>query len=217
MSRKTIARTVAVDYTHKKQIGATGEFARVILIVEPSEPGDGVDFTSQIVDGAIPFAYIPAIENGARAAIGRDEVDGVSVDIKVQLIAGAFHDLDSSAPAFEVASSGALIEAFRLGGFVLMEPIMKIEVVTPQDYTDIVIADLRSRRGSIVDKLVFGDAVAVHATVPLVNTFGYESELSTLSKGATICTMQVDHYEQVPTEDPDPPFRPAAAIRLASG
>lgn len=216
ISRKTIARTAEVDYAHKKHIGGTGEFARVKLLIAPNEPGDGFEFTSQIINGAVPNEYIPAIERGVKAAIGRDEVDGIPLDLKVQLTDGAFHDLDSSAAAFEIASSRAILEAFRLSGFVWMEPIMKIEIITPRDCTGMVIEDLKSRRGSILEKIAFADTAAVHAMVPLANMFGYDSELSTMSKGGAVCTMRFDHYERVPAEDPDPPFPPAAAIRLAS-
>ncbi|RWX21359.1 hypothetical protein [Rhizobium leguminosarum] len=215
--RKTIARAIEIDYTHKKHFGGTGEFARTKLVVAPNEPGDGFEFKSQIVGGAIPAEYIPAIENGLKKAIGGSELDVVPVDIKVRLVDGAFHDVDSSAAAFEIASSGALLDAFRQSGSLLLEPIMKVEIATPADHTRLIVEDLASRRGSIMDRSVLGDAVLVHAMVPLANMFGYDGELSTLSEGQAVCTMQFDHYERTPAEDPDPPFRPAAAIKLASG
>ena len=197
--RETMTRAVDVDYTHKKQTGGTGQFARVKFTVEPNEPGKGFEFESKIVGGAVPKEYIPGVEKGLQSVLSSGVLAGFPVvDIKVTLTDGAFHEVDSSALAFEIASRAALREALQKGGAVLLEPIMKVEVVTPEDYTGSVIGDLNSRRGQIQGQDMRGNAVVVNAMVPLANMFGYVNQLRSFSQGRANYTMQFDHYEQVP-------------------
>jgi elongation factor G len=198
--RETITKKAEVDYTHKKQTGGTGQFARVKLVVQPNEQGAGFSFESKIVGGAVPKEYIPGVEKGLQSVVGAGVVAGFPVvDIKVELIDGAFHEVDSSALAFEIASRAALREALQKGGSVLLEPVMKVEVVTPEDYTGSVIGDLNSRRGQIQGQDMRGNAVVINAMVPLANMFGYVNTLRSMSQGRANYTMQFDHYEQVPS------------------
>ncbi|MBY5809390.1 hypothetical protein HFO12_08395 [Rhizobium leguminosarum] len=212
--RETIARTSEIDYTHKKHTGGTGEFARVKVVAMPNEGGKGFEFEPRIVGSAVLKEYIPGIEKGLRSALDSGLVADIP-DIKVLLVDGAFHDIDSSALAFEIASRAALREALRMGGSVKLEPIMKVEIVTPSDCAGLVVGDLKSHRGKIQGQDGRDDAVVINAMVPLANMFSYASELQSLSQGRANHTMQLDHYEQFPPQNPDPPFRPA--IRLASG
>jgi len=198
--RETITKKTEVDYTHKKQTGGTGQFARVKLVVQPNEPGAGFSFESKIVGGAVPKEYIPGVEKGLQSVVGAGVVAGFPVvDLKVELIDGAFHEVDSSALAFEIASRAALREALQKGSSVLLEPVMKVEVTTPEDYTGSVIGDLNSRRGQIQGQDMRGNAVVINAMVPLANMFGYVNTLRGMSQGRASYTMQFDHYEQVPS------------------
>jgi elongation factor G len=198
--RETITKKAEIDYTHKKQTGGTGQFARVKLVVQPNEQGAGFSFESKIVGGAVPKEYIPGVEKGLQSVVGAGVVAGFPVvDLKVELIDGAFHEVDSSALAFEIASRAALREALQKGGSVLLEPVMKVEVVTPEDYTGSVIGDLNSRRGQIQGQDMRGNAVVINAMVPLANMFGYVNTLRSMSQGRANYTMQFDHYEQVPS------------------
>jgi elongation factor G len=197
--RERITKPVTIDYTHKKQTGGTGQYARVKIIAEPNEAGKGYEFESKIVGGNVPKEYIPGVEKGLSSVMGAGVIAGFPVvDLKVQLIDGAYHDVDSSALAFEIASRAALREALQKGGSVLLEPIMKVEVVTPEDYTGSVIGDLNSRRGQIQGQDMRGNANVVNAMVPLANMFGYVNTLRSMSQGRATFTMQFDHYEQVP-------------------
>ena len=197
--REKITKAAEIDYTHKKQTGGTGQFARVKFIVEPNEPGKGFEFESKIVGGAVPKEYIPGVEKGLQSVMGAGIVAGFPVvDVKVSLIDGAYHEVDSSALAFEIASRAAFREALQKGQSVLLEPIMKVEVVTPEEYTGSVIGDLNSRRGQILGQDMRGNANVVNAMVPLQNMFGYVSQLRSFSQGRAQFTMQFDHYEQVP-------------------
>jgi elongation factor G len=197
--REKITRKAEVDYTHKKQTGGTGQFARVKLIVEPNEPGAGYVFESKIVGGAVPKEYVPGVEKGIESVLNAGVVAGFPVvDLKVSLVDGAYHEVDSSALAFEIASRAALREALQKGGSVLLEPIMKVEVVTPEEYTGSVIGDLNSRRGQIQGQDMRGNANVINAMVPLMNMFGYVNNLRSFSQGRATFTMQFDHYEQVP-------------------
>jgi elongation factor G len=197
--REKITRTVTKDYTHKKQTGGSGQFARVKFVVEPLEPGKGFEFENKIVGGAVPKEYIPGVEKGLESVLGSGVLAGFPVvDLKVSLIDGAYHDVDSSALAFEIASRAALREALQEGSSVLLEPIMKVEVVTPEDYTGSVIGDLNSRRGQIQGQDMRGNANVINAMVPLANMFGYVNTLRSMSQGRATFTMQFDHYEQVP-------------------
>ncbi|MGO4707458.1 elongation factor G [Microvirga sp. 2MCAF38] len=198
--RETITKKAEIDYTHKKQTGGTGQFARVKIVVQPNEQGAGFTFDSKIVGGAVPKEYIPGVEKGLNSVIGAGVVAGFPVvDVKVELIDGAFHEVDSSALAFEIASRAALREGLQKGGSVLLEPVMKVEVTTPEDYTGSVIGDLNSRRGQIQGQDMRGNAVVINAMVPLANMFGYVNTLRGMSQGRASYTMQFDHYEQVPS------------------
>jgi elongation factor G len=197
--REKITRPVTVDYTHKKQTGGSGQFARVKIIAEPAEPGAGFSFENEIVGGVVPKEYIPGVEKGLESVLGSGVLAGFPVvDLKVELIDGAYHDVDSSALAFEIAARAALREALQKGGSVLLEPIMKVEVVTPEDYTGSVIGDLNSRRGQIQGQDMRGNANVITAMVPLANMFSYVNNLRSMSQGRATFTMQFDHYEQVP-------------------
>ncbi len=169
------------------------------LELEPGAPGSGFVFENEIVGGAVPKEYIPGVEKGLESVLGAGVLAGFPVvDLKVRLVDGAYHDVDSSALAFEIASRAALREGLQKGGSVLLEPIMKVEVVTPEDYTGSVIGDLNSRRGQIQGQDMRGNANVINAMVPLANMFGYVNNLRSFSQGRATFTMQFDHYEQVP-------------------
>ncbi|MBO0750961.1 MAG: elongation factor G, partial [Bradyrhizobiaceae bacterium] len=197
--RERISRPATVDYTHKKQTGGSGQFARVKIEVAPAEPGSGFTFENKVVGGAVPKEFVPGVEKGLQSVLGSGVLAGFPVvDLKVALVDGASHDVDSSALAFEIASRAALREALQKGHSVLLEPIMKVEVVTPEDYTGSVIGDLNSRRGQVQGQDMRGNANIVNAMVPLANMFGYINTLRSMTQGRANYTMQFDHYEQVP-------------------
>ena len=197
--REKIGRGAEIDYTHKKQSGGTGQFARVKLEFEPLESGSGFIFESKIVGGAVPKEYIPGVEKGLESAKENGLLAGYPVtDFKATLVDGAFHDVDSSVLAFEIASRAAFRELKGQGDPRLMEPVMAVEVVTPEDYMGDVIGDLNSRRGQIQGSEPRGNAVAIKAFVPLVNMFGYVSDLRGMSQGRAQFTMLFDHYDEVP-------------------
>src|SRR6478735_11341439 len=197
--REKITRSVTRDYVHKKQTGGHGQFARVKIVAEPSEPGKGFEFENEVVGGNVPKEFIPAVAKGLESVLGSGVLAGFPVvDLKVSLVDGASHDVDSSAMAFELAARTALRDALQKAGPVLLEPIMKVEVVTPEDFTGSVIGDLNSRRGQIQGQDMRGNANVVNAMVPLANMFGYVSNLRSMSQGRATFTMQFDHYEQVP-------------------
>jgi elongation factor G len=198
--REKITKPVTVDHTHKKQTGGSGQFARVKIVAEPLPPAGGFEFENDVVGGTVPKEYIPGVEKGLVSVLGSGVLAGFPVvDLKVTLIDGAYHDVDSSALAFEICARAALREALQKGSPVLLEPIMKVEVVTPEDYTGSVIGDLNSRRGQIQGQDMRGNANVVNAMVPLANMFGYVSNLRSMSQGRATFTMQFDHYEQVPS------------------
>src|ERR1700732_932744 len=198
--REKISRSATVDYVHKKQTGGHGQFARVKIVAEALPPPGGFEFENDIVGGTVPKEYIPGVEKGLKSVLGSGVLAGFPVvDLKVTLIDGAYHDVDSSALAFEICARAALREALQKGSPVLLEPIMKVEVVTPEDYTGSVIGDLNSRRGQIQGQDMRGNANVVNAMVPLANMFGYVSNLRSMSQGRATFTMQFDHYEQVPS------------------
>jgi len=197
--RETITKAADIDYTHKKQSGGSGQFARIKMRVLPQEPGAGYEFESQIVGGSIPKEYIPGVEKGIDSIRDTGLLVGFPIlDFKVELYDGAFHDVDSSVLAFEIAARGALRESKAQLGLALLEPVMKVEVVTPEEYTGTVIGDLNSRRGQIQEQEMRGNANVVHAMVPLANMFGYVNNLRSATQGRAQYTMQFDHYEQVP-------------------
>ncbi|MDB5570221.1 MAG: translation elongation factor [Hyphomicrobiales bacterium] len=200
--REKITRQVEVDYTHKKQTGGTGQFARLKIQVEPNEAGKGFTFESKVIGGAVPKEYIPGVNKGLESVLGAGVLAGFPVvDVKVSLVDGAYHEVDSSALAFEIAARAALREALQKGGSVLLEPVMKVEVVTPEEYTGSVIGDLNSRRGQIQGQDMRGNAVVVNAMVPLANMFGYVSNLRSFTQGRASYTMQFDHYSEVPRNE----------------
>ncbi len=202
--REAITRKITKDYTHKKQTGGTGQYARVILEIEPAEKGAGNSFESRVVGGSVPKEYIPGVEKGLNSVLSSGPVIGFPVvDMKVALIDGAYHDVDSSAIAFEIATRAAMREAFEQAGAVLLEPIMKVECTSPEEYLGGVIGDLNSRRGQIMGTTTRGNAQIVNAMVPLANMFGYINNLRSMSQGRASYTMQFDHYEQVPRNEAD--------------
>jgi len=197
--REKITRATTVDYTHKKQTGGSGQFARVKIVAEPTPPASGFTFENKVVGGSVPKEFVPGVEKGLESVLGSGVLAGFPVvDLKVSLVDGASHDVDSSALAFEIAARAALREALQKGHSVLLEPIMKVEVVTPEDYTGSVIGDLNSRRGHIQGQDMRGNANVINAMVPLANMFGYVNTLRSMSQGRATFTMQFDHYEQVP-------------------
>jgi elongation factor G len=197
--RETITRRTEVDYTHKKQTGGTGQYARVKLVVEPNEKGKGFEFDNEIVGGVVPKEFIPGVEKGLNSVMTSGTIIGFPVvDVKVALIDGAYHEVDSSTIAFEIAARTALREALQKSAPVLLEPIMKVEVVTPEEYLGSVIGDLNSRRGQIAGTDSRGNAQVVSAMVPLANMFGYVNNLRSMSQGRAAYTMQFDHYAEVP-------------------
>jgi elongation factor G len=197
--REKISREVTVDYVHKKQTGGSGQFARVKIVVTPLEPGKGFEFENKVVGGSVPKEFVPGVEKGLESVLGSGVLAGFPVvDLKATLIDGAYHEVDSSALAFEIAARAALREALEKGHSILLEPIMKVEVVTPEDYTGSVIGDLNSRRGQIQGQDMRGNANVVNAMVPLANMFGYVNNLRSMSQGRATFTMQFDHYAQVP-------------------
>ncbi len=197
--RETISREAEIDYTHKKQTGGTGQFARVKLVIIPTEPGEGYSFESKIVGGTVPKEYIPGVEKGIKSVMDSGPLAGFPViDFKVALIDGAFHDVDSSVLAFEIASRAAMREGLKKAGAKLLEPIMKVEVVTPEEYTGSIIGDLTSRRGMVQGQDTRGNANVINAMVPLANMFGYINNLRSMSSGRAVFTMQFDHYDAVP-------------------
>ena len=199
--RETITKVTPVDYTHKKQTGGSGQFAKMSVVFEPGEPGSGYEFINEIVGGAIPKEYIPGVEKGLEGAKETGVIAGFPVvDFKVRLVDGAYHDVDSSALAFEIAARAAFREGIAKAGPQLLEPIMKVEVVTPEDYMGDVIGDLNSRRGQINSMEDRGNAKVITAMVPLANMFGYINTLRSMSQGRANYTMLFDHYAPVPAQ-----------------
>ena len=197
--RETITRVAEVDYTHKKQTGGTGQFARVKLVFEPNPDSEEFVFESKIVGGAVPKEYIPGVQKGIQSVLSSGPLAGFPMlSVKATLIDGAFHDVDSSVLAFEIAARAAFREGAQKAGAQLLEPIMKVEVVTPEDYVGNVIGDLNGRRGQIQGQETRGVAVVVNAMVPLANMFKYVDNLRSMSQGRAQYTMQFDHYEPVP-------------------
>jgi elongation factor G len=198
--RETIGHEVEHTYTHKKQSGGSGQFAEVKMIISPTEPGEGYSFESRIVGGAIPKEYIPGVEKGINSVMDSGPLAGFPViDFKVALIDGKFHDVDSSVLAFEIAARMCMREGMKKAGAKLLEPIMKVEVITPDEYTGGIIGDLTSRRGQVQGQDSRGNAIAIDAFVPLANMFGYINTLRSMSSGRANFTMQFDHYEAVPS------------------
>ena len=197
--RESLGRAMDIDYTHKKQSGGTGQFARAKATFTPGERGQGIIFEDSIKGGNIPKEYIPSLEKGIREQAESGYLIGFPIiDFTIHVTDGAYHDVDSSTVAFEICGRGAMREAAERGGIKLLEPVMKVEVVTPEDYLGDVIGDLNSRRGQIQGTDSRGNAQAVEAFVPLANMFGYVNELRSFSQGRAQYTMQFSHYEEVP-------------------
>jgi elongation factor G len=196
--RETITREVEVDYTHKKQSGGSGQFARIKARFAPLAEG-GFEFTNSVVGGSVPREFIPGVEKGLKQAKETGVIAGFPViDFKVELVDGASHDVDSSVLAFEIAARAAFREAMDKASPRLLEPVMKVEVLTPEDYVGDIIGDLNSRRGQVGGMDQRGNARAIDAMVPLANMFGYINTLRSMSQGRAQYSMQFDHYEQVP-------------------
>ncbi len=197
--RESLGKKTEIDYTHKKQTGGTGQFARVMITFEPGEPGSGFVFESKIVGGAVPKEFIPGVEKGLESIKENGLLAGFPlIDFKATLTDGKYHDVDSSVLAFEIAARAAFRELREKGAPKLLEPIMKVEVLTPDEYLGDVIGDLNSRRGQIQGTDQRGNAQVITAFVPLANMFGYVSNLRGMSQGRAQFTMQYDHYEDVP-------------------
>ena len=197
--RETISHEVEHTYTHKKQSGGSGQFGEVKMVISPTEPGEGYSFESKIVGGSVPKEYIPGVEKGIVSVMDSGPLAGFPViDFKVALIDGKFHDVDSSVLAFEIAARMCMREGMRKAGAKLLEPIMKVEVITPEEYTGGIIGDLTSRRGQVQGQDSRGNAIAIDAFVPLANMFGYINTLRSMSSGRAQFSMLFDHYEAVP-------------------
>jgi elongation factor G len=197
--RETVSKSAYVDYTHKKQTGGSGQFARVKMTIEPNEPGAGYEFVNKVVGGNVPKEYIPGVSKGVQSVVESGVLAGFPMlDVKVTLTDGAYHDVDSSVMAFEIASRAAFREGALKAGPKLLEPIMKVEVVTPEDYVGGIIGDLTSRRGQVRGQETRGNAAVISAMVPLANMFGYVNNLRSMSQGRAQFTMQFDHYAQAP-------------------
>ncbi|MBU3260399.1 MULTISPECIES: elongation factor G [Roseovarius] len=197
--RETIGHEIEHTYTHKKQSGGSGQFAEVKMIISPTEAGEGYSFESRIVGGSVPKEYIPGVEKGIESVMDSGPLAGFPViDFKVALIDGKFHDVDSSVMAFEIAARMCMREGLKKAGAKLLEPIMKVEVTTPEEYTGSIIGDLTSRRGQVSGQEPRGNAIAINANVPLANMFGYINNLRSMSSGRAQFTMQFSHYDPVP-------------------
>ncbi|MEM7775145.1 MAG: elongation factor G [Pseudomonadota bacterium] len=202
--RETISRPSDIDYTHKKQTGGTGQFARVKIRFEPNETGGGNAFESEIVGGTVPREYIPGVEKGVRSVWDNGCLIGFPmVDIKATLYDGGFHEVDSSVIAFEIATRAAAREGFEKAGLKLLEPVMDVEIVTPEEFLGTIIGDVNSRRGQVRGQEMRGNAIVVSAFVPLANMFGYINTLRSSSQGRASYTMQFAHYAEVPRQVAD--------------
>jgi translation elongation factor EF-G len=214
--RECITQPAEIEYTYRKQRGGFAQFASVRLRVEPNEPGKGYQFESKVADGTIPNRYVPGVEKGIQSVLSSGVVAGFPiVDVKVALIDGKYHDVGSSALAFEIAARAAFREALQKAHPVLLEPIVSIEIVAPEDCKSSVISDLNLRRGLILDQNVRGRGGLIRAVAPLMSMFGYSNDLSSISQERAAFTMRFDHYAPAPILRPedDPPFRPAMGMR----
>ncbi len=197
--RETVSRVAEIDYTHKKQSGGSGQFARVKIRFEPLPPGSGYQFENDVVGGSVPREFVPGVQKGLNSALDAGILAGFPVtDLKCTLYDGAYHDVDSSALAFEIAARAAFREGMQKAGAKLLEPIMRVEAVTPEEYMGDIIGDLNSRRGQITGMDQRGNARIVNAQVPLANMFGYVNTLRSMSQGRAQFTMHFDHYAEVP-------------------
>jgi elongation factor G len=197
--RETITKPFELTYVHKKQSGGAGQYAKIEIKFEPQEAGKGYEFESTVVGGNVPKEYIPAVDKGIQLEATKGVMAGYpTIDFKVTLEDGAFHAVDSSALAFEIAARAAFREGMKQAGPVLLEPIMGVEVVTPEDYMGDIIGDLNSRRGQILEMTQRGNAKVISAKVPLASMFGYVSTLRSMSQGRAQFTMQFANYAATP-------------------
>ncbi len=197
-------------------VGGKGEFASIRLVVEPNEPDSGYVFKAQIAEGALPLEYMRGVEKGIEGVLTSGVVAGFPVvDVKVSLVDAKYHSVDSSALAFEIATRACFREALQKAKSVLLEPIMKVEVVTPDDRARLIRSDLRRRRAQIAHRDTRNDAFVIDAIVPLMNMFGYAKDLRAMAAGSATFTMRFDHYAVAPPMDggDHPPFRPAIGMR----
>jgi elongation factor G len=210
--REKITKPATVDYVYQKHNGVSGQFARVTIGCEPLPPDAGFKFENRVIGGVAPREYLPGVERGVESVLNAGVVAGRPVvDLKVTLIDAACHEFDSS--AFELASRAALREALLMGAPVLLEPIMNVEVVAPEDYTRLVVGDLNARRGEIRGEDPCGDANIISAMVPLNNMFGYAKILRSMSQGRATSVMHFDHYAPVPQPKGDSPLKPVTGVR----
>ncbi|WP_298018933.1 elongation factor G [uncultured Parasphingopyxis sp.] len=202
--RESLKREVELTYTHKKQSGGSGQFGEVKVVVSPGERGAGIEFIDEVKGGNIPREYIPSVEKGMRETAETGYLIGFPIiDFQIRLIDGKYHDVDSSALAFEITGRAAMREVAEKAGIKLLEPVMKVEVVTPEEFMGDVIGDLNSRRGQVQGTDSRGNAQTVDAIVPLANMFGYVNELRSFTQGRAQYTMQFSHYEEVPQQVAD--------------
>jgi elongation factor G len=215
--REAITKTIEWDYTHKRQTGGAGEYAKVKIRFEPGEPGSGFQFASK-AGNAVPAVFVPAVEKGLVRACGEGSIDGLPVpltDIACTLVDGGYHDIDSNERTFEIAARACLLEAKPKAGPRILEPMMRVVVLTPPEYMGDVIGDLNSRRGQVQGMDSRGDRQEITALVPLANLFGYPAGLRVMTRGGATCTMTFEHYEALPPNRPggDDNFPMAAALR----
>jgi elongation factor G len=215
--RETITRKIQENYTHKKQTGGSGQFAEVWIIFEPLERSAGFIFEDETVGGSVPREFVPAVEKGLKI----QKEDGVlahfpTVDFKATLIDGSYHDVDSNALTFEIAAKAAFREGLKKAGPILLEPVMKVETVTPQDHLGDVIGDINRRRGTIQEQIERGNNIAVVATVPLSEMFGYIGQLRSMTSGRASYTMEFSHYEPVPKQVADEVIEEVTKTRAAA-
>jgi elongation factor G len=215
--RETFLRKIEEQYVHKKQTGGSGQFAEVWITFEPLERGSGFEFVDDTTGGSVPREYVPAVEKGLKM----QKEDGVlahfpTVDFRATLTDGSYHDVDSNALTFEIAAKACFREAIRKAGPILLEPVMKVETVTPGDYLGDVIGDMNRRRGTIQDQLERGTNIAVVATVPLSEMFGYIGQLRSMTSGRASYTMEFSHYEPVPKNVADEVIAEVAKMKAAA-
>jgi elongation factor G len=212
--RETIARISEVDYTHKSQTGSTSQFARVKLKIEPNLAGAGNEFESRIVGGAVPKEYIPGVEKGIQSVWDAGVLFGFPmVDTKVTLNDGAYHEVDSSSIAFEIAARTAMKEGAERAGVKLLEPIMDVEVVTPSEFVSSVIGDINSRRGHIRSQQMRATETVIHADVPFADLFGWRSRLNSITNGLASYATRFSRYAEAPVGEGPDDFQPAVGMR----
>jgi elongation factor G len=212
--RETVSWQVTRDHTYKKQSGGTGQFARIKIVCAPLPPGGGFIFEDKVIGGNVPKDYVPGIEKGLESVLASGMLAGFPVvDLGVTLVDGAYHEQDSSPLAFEIAARGALKEALREAGPVLLEPVMNLEVLTPDEHAGTIISDIKARRGEIQQQGSRASATRIVAAVPLATLLGYRNNLHALSRGQATFEMQFSHYALVSRAGGDDPFRPAIGMR----